>query len=341
MIVTVTANPSVDRTLFVDALPRGAVVRSRRSRWEPSGKGVNVALALRAHGHAVLAVLPVGGPTGTQIVEMLEERKVPHVAVPIAGTVRCNISLVEPDGTVTKINEAGPALDEDEAMALCRAALAHTAEVEWLACCGSLPAGAGTGIYSVLAAEARRRGVKTAIDTSGAALRAVLDHRPDLVTPNAEELAEATGSRLETLGDVVDAAQALRAGGAGTVLASLGRDGAVLVDDGGALHGEAAVATVVSPVGAGDALLAGFLAAGGAGRGALRQGLAWAAAAVQHEGTLLSLPLSTAASTIHDGIDRRRRLTASPAGRPTDVPSAGTVPAPTSTRPSEGCPGRT
>lgn len=308
MIVTVTPNPSVDRTVFIDALPRGAVIRSARSRSEPSGKGVNVALALFARGYDALAVLPVGGAAGIQIVDMLQAAALSHVPVPIAGDIRTNISLVEPDGTVTKINEAGPVLDVSEVDALAAAALEHREEMTWLVCCGSLPAGSCAELYAYLTVEGHRRAVRVAIDASGVVLREVLPHGPDLVKPNAHELAEAAGRPLETLGDVLDAAGTLREDGARAVLASLGADGAVLVDGRGALHGEAPTATVVSAVGAGDALLAGFLAAGGDGAGALHEAVAWAAAAVEHEGTVLSARRPSVPVVIRDDIDRTRRL---------------------------------
>jgi 1-phosphofructokinase len=308
VIITVTPNPSVDRTIFVDALPRGAVIRSTRAQSEPSGKGVNVALALRTRGHPAVAVLPVGGPAGVQIVEMLRTADLEHIGVPIAGDIRTNISLVEPDGTVTKINEAGPQLDAAEVEALAAAALERTADGTWLACCGSLTAGAGAELYARLITEAHRRGVKAAIDTSGQALRAVLPYNPDLVKPNAHELAEAVDRPLETVGDVLDAARILIERGARGVLASLGADGAVLVEGDGVVHAEAPVATVASAVGAGDALLAGFLAVGGSGRTALANAMTWAAAAVQHGGTLLSASFPAAEVEIRDDIERERRL---------------------------------
>ncbi|XVQ89136.1 1-phosphofructokinase family hexose kinase [Microbispora siamensis] len=309
MIVTITPNPSVDRTVFIDTLPRGAVIRSRRTRSEPSGKGVNVALALRAHGHDVVAVLPVGGAVGTQIVAMLDAADVPFIAVPITGEIRTNVSLAEPDGTVTKINEAGPALDPAEAEALAVAALERADGSTWLAGCGSLPAGLPEDFYAHLAVQGRRRGVKVAIDSSGAALRAALPGGPDLVKPNVHELADVVERPLKTLGDVIDAAVVLRQWGARSVLASLGADGAILLDDDGVLHGQAAVPRVVSAVGAGDALLAGFLAGGGGGRDALRNALTWAAAAVGHEGTLFSGADLALTVTIDDVIDRERHLT--------------------------------
>ncbi len=111
MIVTLTPNPSVDRTVFLEELALGSVNRSQRSWSEPSGKGVNVALALHAHGVDVRAVVTAGGPVGAQLRQMLGTTGLDTVIVPIAGEIRSNISLTQPDGTVTKINEAGPRAD--------------------------------------------------------------------------------------------------------------------------------------------------------------------------------------------------------------------------------------
>jgi 1-phosphofructokinase len=308
MIITLTPNPSVDRTVFVDALPRGAVIRSHGARSEPSGKGVNVALALRAHDHDALAVLPVGGPLGAHLIEMLRATDVDHITVPIAGEIRSNVSLVEPDGTVTKVNEPGPPLSAAEIEALIAAALKDTHDVTWLAACGSLPPETPSDLYARLTADAHRSGVRIAVDSSGRALRAALLAGPDLIKPNADELAEVTGRDLHTLGDVLDAAEILCARGVRAVLASLGGDGAVLLEDGVALHAETPDVEVVSTVGAGDALLAGFLSAGGSGEGALRTAMAWAAAAVQHDGTLFPQAETPCPVLVHDRLDRERRL---------------------------------
>lgn len=307
MIITLTANPSVDRTLFVPKLPHGGITRSDRSRTEPSGKGVNVALALAQHGHATRALFPAGGYAGLQLKEMLLEAGIDHVAVPVKGDVRSNISLVEPSGMVTKINEAGPVLTPEEAETFTQVACAELRRATWLAGCGSLPTGFPETMYARLADECHRHGVKIAIDAWGAPLRHALPHGPDLVAPNVAELAGTVGRPIQSLGDVVEAAHLLRAQGARAVLASLGPDGALLIDDAGACHGEAPVNAVVSAVGAGDALLAGFLSAGGHGPGALTAALTWASAAVQNEGTLFSPERSTIAF-IHKVIDRDRLL---------------------------------
>ena len=114
MIVTLTPNPSVDRTIEVDALHRGAVLRARATRVDPGGKGVNVSRALAANGRETRAVLPAGGWEGEQLAALLAPSDVPVVVVPVAGSVRANVSVVEPDGTVTKLNEPGPRLSAEE-----------------------------------------------------------------------------------------------------------------------------------------------------------------------------------------------------------------------------------
>jgi 1-phosphofructokinase len=307
VILTLTPNPSVDRTLFVPVLTVGDITRSDRARSEPSGKGVNVSLALAGHGHSTRAVFPAGGYPGLQIQDMLRRAGVDHVAVPIAGDVRSNISVVEPWGAVTKINEPGPVLTLEETERIFQTTCAHLGEADWLAGCGSLPDGMPEDLYARLVDVCRERGVSFAIDTWGDPLHKALTHAPDLVAPNAHELADAVGTSIFTFGDALDGAEILRERGARAVLASLGPDGAVLVDDTGATHGESVVESVVSAVGAGDALLAGFLSVGTIGLEALTTALQWAGAAVQHEGTISSARHSSRA-VVHPRIDRERPL---------------------------------
>jgi 1-phosphofructokinase len=308
MIVTVTPNPSVDRTIEVDALVRGAVLRARAAHVDPGGKGVNVSRALAANGRKTVAVLPSGGAEGTQLAALLTALGLEVVVVPFAGSVRANVSVVEPDGTVTKLNEPGPTASEAELDALAKATVAAAAGADWVAVSGSLPRGAPPEFYPRLVGELRRSGARVAVDTSGAALAAALPAGPDLVKPNGEELAEVTGRPVATLGDAVEAAGELRRRGAGAVLASFGRHGALLVDADGAVHGEAPVEVTRSAVGAGDALLAGFLAGGGGGRTALTEALAWGAAAASLPGSQMPGPddLDRAAVRLAPAVDPDR-----------------------------------
>jgi 1-phosphofructokinase len=298
MIVTVTLNPSLDRAMEIGTLSRGEVLRATNTHLDPGGKGVNVSRALLANGVASTAVVPCGGEEGAQLVRMLEAEGVAMIAVPIAGHTRSNITLAEPDGTVTKINEVGPELAPAEFAAVTEAVLAAARTADWVVLCGSLPPGASVEAFGDLCARLVAAGVRLAVDTSGPALGVAAAAGAALVKPNREELAEAAGSELRTLGDVVDAANRLRKAGAGAVLASLGADGAVLIEDAGVVAGKSPVSTPRSTVGAGDSLLAGFLSAGASGEAALAEGLAWGAAAVRQPGTRVPGPADMERETV-------------------------------------------
>jgi len=264
MIITLTPNPSLDRTLQLEHLVRGTVNRAGDGRVDPGGKGVNVSRALAAHGIKSIAVLPLGGPDRTRLTNLLTAQGVEVRAVPVTGDVRTNITVAEPDGITTKLNEPGPDLTPAEARALARAVLEVATPGSWVVACGSLPGGVPADFYARLIKPLHTRGARVAIDTSGASLQAVLAAgpgiaHPDLIKPNLDELIEAVGRPLRTLGQVVAAAQELLARGIGTVLASLGADGAVLVTADRVIYGSARVSNPRSTVGAGDALLAGYL----------------------------------------------------------------------------------
>lgn len=290
MILTVTPNPSLDRTYELPGLVRGAVLRAAADRVDPGGKGVNVSRAVAAAGHRTVAVAPLGGPEGALLARLLGEHGIEAAGVEIAGSTRVNITLVEPDGTLTKVNATGPGITAAEAESLLEAVRARSAAADWIACCGSLPRGLPPQWYAELVARSHRAGARIALDTSGRALTAALREHPDVIKPNAQELAEAVGRPLATVGDAVEAAAELRERGAGSVLASLGADGQLLVEASGTYFGSAFVESVRSNVGAGDASLSGFLAAGGAGPAALAAAVAHGAAAVQLPGSVMPTP---------------------------------------------------
>ncbi|MFJ3438168.1 1-phosphofructokinase [Streptomyces cyaneofuscatus] len=290
MILTVTPNPSLDRTYELPDLVRGTVLRATADRVDPGGKGVNVSRAVAAAGHRTVAVAPMGGPEGALLARLLGEHGIEAAGIPVTGSTRINVTLVEPDGTLTKINATGPELTAAEAEDVLEAVRTRSASADWIACCGSLPRGLPPQWYAELVARSHRAGARIALDTSGAALTAALREGPDVIKPNAQELAEAVGRPLATVGDALKAAEELRERGAGAVLASLGADGQLLVEASGAYFAAARVAAVRSNVGAGDASLAGFLTAGGQGPGALVSAVAHGAAAVQLAGSLMPTP---------------------------------------------------
>jgi 1-phosphofructokinase/6-phosphofructokinase 2 len=293
MIVTLTPNPSIDRAVGLDRLSRGEVLRATSGRIDPGGKGLNVSRAVVAMGGTTRAVLPSGGLEGGLLESLCAAAGVPVDVVPIRGNVRMNISVLEPDGTTTKLNEPGPLLNAEETEALIATTLADVPAGEWLSGGGSLPPGAPSDFYARLVCRARERGIHIAIDTSGASLAAAVAAAPALIKPNREELSELVGSDLRTLGAVIDAGQALQRGGIRIVAVSLGVDGAIIVTASGVWHARATASDVVSTVAAGDCMLAGLLFSLDAGRPAseaLAEGVRWGTAAVGLPGSQVPTP---------------------------------------------------
>ena len=284
MIATFTPNPSIDRTLEVDEFVRGGVIRANKFRLDPGGKGVNVARVLSSAGVQTLAIFPCGADD-LDFVHLLEAAGVPCKVVPISGRIRQNISILEPEGVITHLNEPGPRLSSAEVTALLETVSDAANGADWICASGSLTPGQDAGLYNEVARLARLHGCKVAVDTSGEPLKRAITGGVDLIKPNRHELEEAVGGEVTTVGDAIEASLALHRAGSNAVLASLGSDGAILIEGGHASHAQARVDEVVSNVGAGDALLAGFLAAGGSGIEALAEGIAWAAAKISLPGS--------------------------------------------------------
>ena len=305
MIVTVTPNPSIDRTVTLpSALVRGAVHRVGEVRVEPGGKGVNVARALTLAGLDVVAVLPVG--ESDPILAGLRAIGVEVHAVPIAAAVRTNLAITEPDGTTTKLNEPGAVIEARDVAALANAVIERGRSARWVVLSGSLPPGLNDSWYADMVAALQPYGCRVAVDTSDrplTALAAALDRAaPDLIKPNSEELAGLAGVSARDLesavsrgdsGPVVTAARQLIDRGVGSVLATLGAAGAVLVDADGAWLATPPAITPRSTVGAGDSSLAGYLRAdveGGAAPARLQMAVAYGSGAAALPGTALPSP---------------------------------------------------
>ncbi|WP_309620063.1 1-phosphofructokinase family hexose kinase [Salinibacterium sp.] len=294
MIITVTLNPSLDRTLEVGRLERGVVLRTTTPTLEAGGKGVNVTRALAANGIPSIAVFPVGGREGSELHGLLADAGIDTRAMAVAGRTRSNITIAERDGTVTKLNEPGSALLDHEIRALSDLVADTVSAGDWIVMSGSVPPGFTGGRMRTFVSSLAAHDVSLAIDTSGDALAAAIDARPRLIKPNRAELAEIAGSPLECISEVIDAAQSVRDRGVEYVAVSLGADGAVLVGPAGVVVGASRVERPRSTVGAGDSFLAGFLAKFSMDEtdvdAAMLEALAWGAAAASLPGT--SVPCS-------------------------------------------------
>lgn len=312
MILTLTANPSTDRTIGLEgALVRGGVHRTLTVDDQAGGKGVNISRAAVAAGLDTVAVLPV--PEQSVFAEEVRRGGV-GVRTCAAGTeVRVNLTLTEPDGTTTKLNSPGPQATPGLLAELAAAVRELAAEADWVVLAGSLPPGAPEGWYAELAASLRGGPARVAVDTSDAPLAALVAGlpaaAPDLMKPNADELASFTGTAAADLeADPAAAAHAARSlveRGVGAVLATLGAHGAVLVTGDGAWHADPPPTTVVSTVGAGDSSLFGYLL--GQHRGlapdhALALAVAYGSAAAGLPGTTIPHPTQAR----HDLVTVRR-----------------------------------
>ena len=305
MIVTVTPNPSIDRTVTLTApLTRGAVHRVSTVTSEPGGKGVNVARALTLAGLDAVAVLPA--PGNDPLLDALQSAAVPFQTVAVTDAVRTNLAITEHDGTTTKLNEPGAVLDPAAVDLLTEAVIDSAERASWVVLSGSLPPGVSDSWYADLVTHLAPYPCRVAIDTSDRPLAALVASlgraAPDLIKPNAEELAGALGYSPQALeaavaqGDpapVVTAARELVDRGVRAVLATLGAAGAVLVDETGSWMATPGPIVARSTVGAGDASLAGYLRAevgGAVPPQRLQMAVAYGSAAAALPGSALPTP---------------------------------------------------
>jgi len=281
-VLTVTMNPAVDHTLTIEEpLREGEVARTDDSQFDAGGKGINVSQYLTELGVGAPATGFLGGPFGRMIGDALDDEGVARDFVEIDGRTRLNTTILNPDGEY-KINHNGPVVDDADVDALVRRVEARAPDR--LVVAGSLPRGIDADAVDRLAGAGSW---ETAVDMGGSFLRR-LDGEYLVCKPNRDELAAATDRTVETVDDAVDAARDLRERGFRYVLASLGADGALLISASEAYYAPAPPADVVDTVGAGDALLSGFLA--GLTRGesievALRTAVVVAARVVAVSGT--------------------------------------------------------
>lgn len=291
-LITVTPNPAIDHTVSLDRLEPGAVHRARAEQFEAGGKGIGVAAVAAALGLRTAASGWLGDQNPQLFERAFAERGIADAMVRVPGRTRTNIKLADAArGDSTDINLAGIAFDAEATVQAEVALLARLAplvgEGTWCTLAGSLPPGAGVESLVRLAEALRARGARLMVDTGGKVLGELLDRlpaAPDFLKPNRAELEELVGQPLPAAADVARAALALRARGVGLVVVSLGGDGAVIAGEGGCWLALPPRVPVATTVGAGDALVAGTLAAlveGQAFPEAAVFGMACAAARIQ------------------------------------------------------------
>ncbi|HEX4464368.1 MAG TPA: 1-phosphofructokinase family hexose kinase [Solirubrobacterales bacterium] len=291
MILTVTLNAAIDRTVAVPNFRLGHRHRAVESRTVAGGKGINVARALKLLGRPVIATGFAGGPTGNRLLEQLRTEAVLTDFTRIAAETRINLAVIDPtSGEQTEINERGPAVSPEEVEAFVRRVgyLADGAKLCVLA--GSLPPGAGDDLYARLVKDLGERGVPVVLDAEGSAMLGGLRAGASVVTPNEREAEELVGQEFADRDDLIQGLAELVRLGAGE--AAITRpDGCVAVIGNGSEQRFLEVRTEpldpVSTVGSGDAFLAGYVAGRYDGKEAdecLAYGVACGAESTQHFG---------------------------------------------------------
>ena len=260
-VVTVTANPAVDQTVWIPGFRAGEVNRVRRQEVAAGGKGVNVAAFLAAFGVETLATGFLGTANAGLFEEFLAERGIEERFVRVHGTTRTGVKIVDEEaGTTTDINFPGFDVPGDRVADLETLVATVTRPDGWMVLSGSLPPGAPADLYARLCTSAREAGMRVAVDTSGPPLAEAVRTIPDLLKPNREELEELTGRPLGDREALADAARELVDAGVTTVVVSLGGEGALFVRAGEAVFAAPPRVRVASTVGAGDAMVAGTIA---------------------------------------------------------------------------------
>jgi 1-phosphofructokinase family hexose kinase len=294
VIITVTLNAAIDKTMAVPNFQPGRRHRTIDQTTTPGGKGVNVARVLKRLGHPVIATGLAGGATGLQIVERLTEMSVLSDFVRIGEESRTNTALVDPTtGQQTEINERGPHVDPRELELFTEKLLYLAQGASLCVFAGSLPRGVDVDVYAGLIREMRRLGVATVVDTDGDPLLRAVRAEPDVISPNVLEAEELVGHEFNDEEDHLFAVREMVGMGAREAIMTVA-DGCIAQVAPEEPGQPPRVYRVITPVveataaiGSGDAFLAGYVAARYAGRPApdcLAYGVACGAESTQHLG---------------------------------------------------------
>jgi len=287
VIYTVTLNPALDRTLYVESLVPGQSTRIRREARYAGGKGIDVSRALREMGSDSIALGLIGGFDGKELEGRLLLAGVACRFTRIANETRTNIIIQdEPSGAETALLARGPEVQPSELMDFLDV-MEKLPDMSFLIISGSLPPGLTPEVYSRMVTVGNERRARVVLDTTGDALRQGIHARPAVMKPNRFELAELAGKELADVRAVSEYSASLL-DRVETVLVSMGADGIVMVTRDRVFHARPPKVTVRSTVGAGDCAVAGFvhgLAAGDSNTDALRRAVATGTAATLNPGT--------------------------------------------------------
>lgn len=257
MIITITLNPALDKTVEVHDLTLGGVNRISSARIDAGGKGINVSKVLKGLGGKSRAMGILAGRNGAIIKEYLDERGIENDFVFIDGETRTNLKIVDPSRHEnTDINEEGPQVDSSILLKLEEELLRIVEPGDYVVFSGSIPKGADPGIYGKWIEQVKTRGARAVLDGDGEILRAGVMAGPYLVKPNIDELERMFDTKLEEIGAIVDCGRRLLSHGIYLVAISMGARGGLFLTEEKAIHVKGIPVKVQSTVGAGDSMVA-------------------------------------------------------------------------------------
>jgi 1-phosphofructokinase len=259
-IVTITLNPALDQTVYIPQFQVGEVNRVNEQRIDPGGKGINVAKVVRALGHPVCVTGFLGQDNSKRFFEYFQKQAITNFFVEVAGAARVNIKIVDDQsGRVTEINFPGLNCTGQDLSGLETVIQRLAQEHQWFVIAGSLPQGVPDNSYGRLIALLQQQGARVFLDSSGPALREGIKAVPYAIKPNLEELGQLIGRPLEKESEIRAAIADLLAGGIHEVIVTLGARGAIVAGKEGMLRVTPPAVVANSTVGAGDAMVAGFV----------------------------------------------------------------------------------
>ncbi len=260
MIFTVTLNPALDKEYTVSRLEFDEVLRANTVRVNYGGKGFNVSRMLASLGCSSTALGFVGGETGRSIQHGLSMAGIETAFTEITGETRTNVSIVsDTDKRYIKVNEPGPSISAAEINRLLDQVDAKVQAGDWWVLAGSLPPGVPDEMYANIIQRVQRGGAFAVLDTSGPSLKAGILATPCLIKPNVTEVSQLTGREVVTLSDMETALTELHALGAGMVVISAGKQGALFSNGRDHWFKRAPIIQERNPIGAGDAMVAGLV----------------------------------------------------------------------------------
>lgn len=257
MIITVTMNPAIDKTVEIDQLIPGGLNRIRKVEYDAGGKGINVSKTIRELGGSSIATGFLGGNAGKTIQNVLNEKEIKNDFILVDGETRTNTKVFEKNGAVTELNEPGPVIKEEQIQELLQKLEAYADEDTLFVLAGSIPKGVDQNIYAEITHLVHKKGAQVLLDADGKLFRTSLEAVPDIIKPNRVELEEYAGFDYRaSVEELLDLARKIRQKGIGTVAVSMGKSGALLVKEDYEVRCPALSVKAHSTVGAGDAMVA-------------------------------------------------------------------------------------